>query len=266
MLTRKPRRWMVLFGSATIMVAASSTTILRGDEPGRLGRLFRGPSASRPNNPPAVGKSSTTTPSSPFYDPLTNKSENTRSLSTPITNPGYSTSAAAGHTGTASGTGTKLVAQPKVSNSVTEADPMVTRISIGRADDGKQFCMFVQVFADGTVMDSEGIHKVGADSLRPIAQVLQTGDLARLKGHCGGPASDFIEQVHVVAYDRYLGRLRAHSFSYSGNPEGCDESVKQLNAAIDALQAKMAGPPSTAPAVTAPAISNAKPIGLTPAY
>ncbi len=120
---------------------------------------------------------------------------------------------------------------------------MVTRVSICRAEDGKPFCTFLQIFADGTVMDSEGTHKVGADLLRPIAQVLQGGELTRLKGHCGGPAADYVEQIHTIVYDRSLGRLRAHAFSYSGNPQGCDPAVKQLNASVDAIQTKLMGPP-----------------------
>ncbi len=170
-----------------------------------------------------------------------------------------------------SGPGPRLVAQPRNTKAATEADPLVTRISICRAADGKPFCAFLQVFADGTVMDSDGVHKVGADLLRPIAQALQSGELTRLKGHCGGPAADYIEQVHAVVYDRYLGRLRAHSFSYSGNPQGCEPAVRQLNAAVDAIQAKLMGPPVPASAATATApptgrvtTGASQPIDLTP--
>jgi len=144
-----------------------------------------------------------------------------------------------------------------VNKAVTEADPLVTRVSIGRSDDGKQFCMFVQVFADGTILDSEGGHHVGATHLRPIAELLQSGDLAKLSGHCGGPASDFIEQVHVVAYDRYRGKLRATTFSHSGNTQGCDPAVRKLGEAIDALQMKLAGSPQPQPTSAA---GNAPPI------
>ena len=38
------------------------------------------------------------------------------------------------------------------------ADPLLTRMALGRSNDGSQFGMFLQVFADGTVIDSEGVH------------------------------------------------------------------------------------------------------------
>ena len=41
-----------------------------------------------------------------------------------------------------------------------------------------------------------------------------------LRGHCGAPATDYVESVHVIVYERSLGRLRANAFSYSGNPQG----------------------------------------------
>ncbi len=77
--------------------------------------------------------------------------------------------------------------------------------------------MLLQIFADGTVIDGEGVHKIGPDALKPVIEAVGSGELAKLKGHCGGPAGDFIETVHVVAFDRAYGRLRASSFSYSGS-------------------------------------------------
>ena len=129
-----------------------------------------------------------------------------------------------------------------MSRAATEADPLVTRVSLGRSDDGTQFGMFLQVFADGTVLDSEGTHHVDSQTLRPLIEAIQSSDLTRLKGHCGAPATDFIEQVHVVVYERNLGRLRATSFSYSGNPQGCDHVVRHLHATLEALQAKISRP------------------------
>ncbi|HMB03598.1 MAG TPA: hypothetical protein VKP69_07640, partial [Isosphaeraceae bacterium] len=136
----------------------------------------------------------------------------------------------------------RLVPQPRVSRPITEADPLVTRVTLNRSNDGNQFGMFLQVFSDGTVIDGEGAHRVGPDALKPVVTALQTGDFARLKGHCGGPATDYVEQVHVVVFERSLGRLRANAFSYSGNPQGCDHSVHHLHAALDALQAKISRP------------------------
>jgi hypothetical protein len=167
----------------------------------------------------------------------------------------------------------RIIPQPRVTRPLTEADPIVTRVALGRSSDGNQFGMFLQVFADGTVLDSEGEHHVGRDALRPILEVLQSGELYRVKGHCGSPATDFIEQVHLIVYERGLGRLRASTFSYSGNPQNCDHAVRHLHAALDALQARISRPasstPTPGPAPTAPPLSPATghptTIPLTPA-
>lgn len=174
---------------------------------------------------------------------------------------------------------TRLVPQPRVNRAVTEADPILTRVSIGRSDDGQHFGMFLQVHADGTVLDSEGVHRVGPDALRPLLEALRAADVGRLKGHCGGPPTDFVEQVHLTVYDQSRGRLVANHFSYSGNPQGCDPAIANLQAAIDAFQARLAGPPTTVapsgPALTPPggpsvaplvppASPDAQPISLTP--
>ena len=43
---------------------------------------------------------------------------------------------------------------------------------------------------------------------------------------------DFIEYVHVMIYERRLGRLNAHSFSYSGGYGwGRDHAIRHLHAA-----------------------------------
>jgi hypothetical protein len=140
---------------------------------------------------------------------------------------------------------------------VTESDPIVSRITVNRSDDGNQFGMFLQVFADGTIIDGEGVHHVGQEALRPLVEVLQSGELARVKGHCGAPATDFVESVHVVVYERSLGRLRANAFSYSGNPQGCDNAVRNLHAMLDNLQAKVSRPIS--PGGTSPGVANPAP-------
>jgi hypothetical protein len=156
------------------------------------------------------------------------------------------------------GAGGRLVPQPRVSRAVTEADPLVSRVSLGRSDDGSQFGMFLEVFADGTVIDSDGVHHLGREAVRPVYEALQQGEVYRLRGHCGGPPTDFVEQVHVVVFERSLGRLRANAFSYSGNPQGCDHSVRHLQAALDALQAKISRPASAA---TGAAPMSAPPVG-----
>ena len=64
-------------------------------------------------------------------------------------------------------TGPRLTPKPRVNKPVTEADPLVTRVSLGRSDNGSQFGMFLQVFADGTIIDGEGVHHVGREALKP---------------------------------------------------------------------------------------------------
>jgi hypothetical protein len=217
-------------------------------------RPIFGPDAPGMPNPsvPDVGAGSTRfTPSR--YAPVTNATTTTTAYSTvapPAANPNANAGAMT----------QKLRPQPRNSRAATEADPILTRVALGRTDDGKQFGMFLQVYADGTVIDSEGVHHVGADVMQPLGQALQAGELSQLKGHCGGPPTDFIEQVHITIYEHYRGRLRANNFSFSGNPAGCDPAVRTLHAAIEALQLKISGPPvtTTATAVnTAPAETQA---------
>ena len=123
--------------AALVAALAASGLILaaRGDEPTRLGRLFR------PTTPtPALAP----TPASelpPDLPPLT-----------PVQ--------------------PRIVPQPRVSRAVTEADPLVTRIALGRSDDGSQFGMFLMVYADGTVIDSEGVHRLGRDALKDVTAAL----------------------------------------------------------------------------------------------
>ncbi len=111
--------------------------------------------------------------------------------------------------------------------------------------------MLLQVFADGTVIDGEGVHKVGPDALKPVIEAVGSGDLAKLKGHCGGPAGDFIETVHVVVFDRAFGKLRANAFSYSGSTQGCDHAVHHLQKVLDDIQARVSSPAGTSPTSTA---------------
>jgi hypothetical protein len=262
MVTQRTRRIGMTLAASGILLGVVAAPSLRGDEPqNRLGRLFRlgGPS-SKASDPGSIGKTSSS---------MAKSSDSPIEGDAPVATPGLGSSSLTSHapaTPGAPGGANRIVPQARVNRAVTEADPLVTRVSLVRGDDGKLLCMFLQVFADGTVMDGEGVHRVGADSLRPIALVIQSGELDKLRGHCGGPAADFVDQVQVITYDRYRGRLRATSFSHSGNPQGCDPSVKTLNAALDALQAKLAGPPASSPGQPAPAAAPraARPIGLTP--
>ena len=99
--------------------------------------------------------------------------------------------------------------------------------------------MFLQIYTDGTVIDSEGVHRLRAADLKPIVDLVQSGDLTRSRAHCGHPATDYIEYVNVVVYERRLGRLMAHSLSYSGNTQGCDHAIHHLHTTLENLQIKL---------------------------
>jgi len=226
----------VAAGFLLYSVAVSSSF---GDEPSRLGRLFRmgGSGSSNSSSSPSatLGSTSTSTSTAPSY-------LGQPALSTPPS------------TTTGPALAPKLTPKPRVNKPITEADPLVTRVSLGRSDTGSQFGMLLQVFADGTVIDGEGVHRVSSEALKPVFDAVSSGELAKLKGHCGGPAGDFIENVHVVVFERSLGRLRANAFSYSGNPQGCDHAVIHLQKALDELQNKLNG---VAPTVASPTVSAA---------
>ncbi len=238
---------------ALICVLGQTPTTM-GDEPSRLGRLFRLGSASDSSKANASGPAAIT-PANPALPPTMSFSYGQPALSTPPSN-------ANGSLGMTPAP--RITPKPRVNKAATEADPLVSRVSIGRADGGSQFGMFTQVFADGTVIDSEGVHKVGPEVLKPVVEAVTSGDFAKIKGHCGGSAGDTFENFHVVTYERAYGRLRANAFSYSGNPQGCDHSVYHLHKVLDELQMKMSAPGASTAATTptvvnppAPAISTA---------
>jgi hypothetical protein len=147
----------------------------------------------------------------------------------------------------------RVTPRSRVSTAVTSAEPLITRLALGRSNDGTQFGMFLQVFTDGKVIDSEGIHRVRQADLKPITDAVQSGELYRIHGHCGAPSTDFIEYVHVVAYEKRFGRLMAHPFSYSGNAQGCDHIVLHIHKALDTLQGKLGRQAVTESAGTASA-------------
>ncbi len=160
--------------------------------------------------------------------------------------------------------GPRLVPQPRSSRPMSEAPPLLTRVQIGRSDDGQTFGMFLQIFSDGTVVDTEGVHKVGRDVLQPLVEALRAADAGRIRGHCGSPPTDFVEQVMLVVYDQNRGRLQANHFSYSGNTQGCNPAIRKLQDAIDAVQNKIS---AGATPVTTPAslrTEAAPPVGSTP--
>lgn len=228
------------------LVLGAGGSPARGDEPGIIGRLFRlgGGSQAEPTRDPAPAPPAARGAIPDLGAPPPGLAAPNPNAPTPsLLPPGVGGAFAPTTTPVAGGGATQRIRpQPRVSHAATEAEPILTRVALGRADDGNQFGMFLQVYADGTVIDGEGVHRVGADVLRPLMQLLQTGELSRATGHCGGPPTDFIEQVHVVVYERRLGGLRAVNFSYSGNPAGCDNAIRQLHQIIEQLQARVSSP------------------------
>jgi hypothetical protein len=162
-----------------------------------------------------------------------------------------------------------------VNKPITNAEPVLTRFALGRSNDGSQFAMFLEIFADGTILDSEGIHHLRPSDLQPVMEAIQGSDFSRIRGHSGAPPTDFIDHVQIIVFDRRLGRLTAHPFSYSGNPQGCDQAIRHLHAALENLQVKLsrAGQPtspgiplgtpaqgaSTTPAGASPSVSMGNP-------
>lgn len=247
------RRFAVRAAYALALVAAG-TEAIGGDEPGIFGRIFRGgghPPASRPADRPAPPRDNPAASPPPA------------ALPPPVVDPVVAADASAAP---------RLRPQPRVNRAATEADPILTRIALGRSDHGDQFGMFLQVYADGTVLDGEGVHRAGPDAMRPLLQALQAAELGRIHGHCGAPPTDFIEQVYVTVYERTkLGGLRANTFSFTGNPQGCDPAVRQLHAAIENLTTKLSRPaspaaPAPAPTAAAPTAPPAPVLSLTPAH
>lgn len=245
--------------SFSLLVLAAGMVPASGDDTGILGRLFRfgggssdpGSSTSAPNQSgalpygrPGGSASGNSSPnaSNPFA-PAPMVSNFNGLPQTPVTTPPL-----------ADGPAPRVSPRPRMTQAVTTADPVLTRFALGRSNDGSQFGMFLQVFADGTVVDSEGVHHLRAADLRSIVDTVQSGELYRVRGHCGAPSTDFIEYVHVVIYERRLGRLNAHSFSYSGNGQGCDHAIRHLHTVLENVQAKLSRQPgATGPGASAPA-------------
>ena len=49
--------------------------------------------------------------------------------------------------------------------------------------------------------------QVGHEALKPIIEVLQSGELSRPKTHCGAPATDYVESVQVIVFSMAVGVL-----------------------------------------------------------
>lgn len=262
------KTWVGAMVAPGFVIAAFGWQASYGDEPSRLGRLFRfggssSSSSSSSSSPGQLGSSAAS---------RAQASNSSSPSPSPYLGPGSSLTSdpqpamVAPADGAPIGPSPRLVPQPRVSRPATESDPIVTRVALTRSNDGNQFGMFLQVYADGTVIDSEGVHHLSQKDLKPITDVLATGDLYRSKGYCGAPATDYVEQVYMVVYERSLGRLKANAFSYSGNPQGCDHAVRHLHTALDGLQAKLsrpASPVANVPAASTPFPASPAPVNTT---
>ena len=230
---------------------------------GRLTRLFRiggGSTAdSTPSTPPTsvprAGLKPVDPGAFPSYAPAP---------SPPVGGFGFTNNAPATAASPAPSAENRLVSRPRTTRAVTEAEPVVTRVALGRSSDGMQFAMFMQVYADGTIVDGEGVHHVARTALQPLVDALRGSEAMKQHGHCGGPPTDYLEQTHVIVYERGMGRLRANAFSYSGNTEGCDHSLKHVRDAIDALQRQISGQGSAASAHPAAPSTDPSLPGLAP--
>jgi hypothetical protein len=249
----------------SVLALAFCVGFSRADDSGLLGRLFRiGGGGSSPSQ-------STPSQASPFGASAAASAETGATAvnsglaaSTPA-NGGFQQSPAIATPAGTGGPAQRVSPRPRVSRALTSADPLVTRLALGRSNDGGQFAMFMQVFADGTVIDSEGVHHLRPADLRPIVETVQSGELFKARGHCGQPSTDFVEYVHVVVYERRFGRLTANSFSYSGNTQGCEHAIRHLQTLLDNVQAKLSGQPATAGPASA-ASTAPVPIGSTPGF
>ena len=74
-----------------------------------------------------------------------------------------------------------------LSGAVTTADPLLTRVALGLSNDGNQFGMLLQVFTDGTVIDSEGVHRLSASELRPLVEAIQNSELRQFEATAARP-------------------------------------------------------------------------------
>ncbi len=214
-------------GSLTVPTLADDPR----DFPSRLGRIFGlGP------RPAQNGLAGADRPLPPGTTPGT------------VTRPGPNGSAAVEtprlNTG---GPAPRLVPQPRTTRPAIEADPLMTRVGMARSDNGAQFALFLQVYADGTVVDAEGVHRVPADLVRNLSRAIHDGDLLRRRGHCGAPSTDYVEQYHVTTFERSGRALKANTFSYTSNPQGCDPSVGRMHQAAEAIVLKLAGGGAAAP-------------------
>ena len=249
-----------------VLVLAVSPGPARGDDTSFLGKLLRfGNNAPASSSSPASSSDSSATGSA-FGDISAGSnslpSSATASRSPGLTPGGELVSGDGPSTPDLSGSQNgqpRITPRPRVGPAVTSADPLLTRMAVGRSNDGTQFGMIFQVFSDGTVIDSEGVHRLSTSDLRPLLEALQSSEVARLRGHCSSPSNDFVDYVHILTFERRMGRLQAHSFSYAGNPQGCDSGIHLLHSALEGIQVKLSHQPGTAGGTGAATSPSAQP-------
>ena len=121
-------RWAA---GATLALICAQTLSALGDEPSRLGRLFRFGSSSDSKT------SSTTIAPGPAASPPASSSSSPTSPSRSVADY-YGQPALATQPSAPSGPlGPRITPKPRVNKAITEADPLVSRISVGRADGGE---------------------------------------------------------------------------------------------------------------------------------
>lgn len=245
-------RWAI---AVALVAAWAAPTISHADGPGLFGRIFKkrdarnNSPAPRPNVLPpmtrpapgaagagAAGGANDPAPGSDSPLPFTNNAN--PAPVAPNDAPG----------------GRPREATAAASRPITEADPLLTRVSLIRGDRGQHFGVFLQIYMDGTVVDSQGVHRLSKGDLAPIVQAIQACDVTQRQPHCGGQSSDYLEAVQFVVYDRSGNKLRAHAFSCSGDFRGCDQGLQRLQVVLDELMAKLSGAPAAADAA-APTIA-----------
>ncbi len=161
------------------LVLAFCVGYVKADDSGFFGRLFRSggsgssPSQGTPSQTLPYGNIGGGTPSA--GQPASTSGVQSTTPGSGGEQPGLLTQAP----GVAGGPSQRVSPRPRASRAMTTADPLVTRMALGRSNDGGQFAMFLQVFADGTVIDSEGVHHLRAADMKPIVETVQSGELFR---------------------------------------------------------------------------------------
>ena len=198
-----------------LLVLAFHPRSAQADDTSFFGRLFRlggssSSSSSTSANSTGAGQSGfpgSQAPSSAFGDigkggsffppgGATSRTPNPTPAGGPVSSEGPSTPDLSG---TQDGQ-PRLSPRPRVSSAVTTADPLLTRMALGRSNDGSQFGMLLQVFADGTVIDSEGVHRLSDSDLRPLVEATQNSELAARSR----PLRNALQRLHRIRSYRHL--------------------------------------------------------------